>query len=78
MKSRYTASSQTLIRSHSPSENGREEENIVAFSPSATVSVRTPVRPNISRSTGFPRMTPMEPVIVPGCATMTSAGAEMK
>ena len=77
VKSAYTASSQTLIRSQSVSENGRDEENIVAFAPSVTVSVPTPARPNISRSTGLPRMTPIEPVIVPGCATITSAGQAM-
>lgn len=78
VKSSYTASSQPLIRSHSASVNGRVSENIVALSPTVTVSVPTPARPNISRSTGLPRMTPIEPVIVPGCATITSAGAEMR
>ena len=38
----------------------------------------TPARPNSSRSTGLPMKTPMDPVIVPGCATITSAGAAMK
>lgn len=78
VKSSYTASSQVLIRSHSMSVNGRDSENIVAFSSSATVSMLIPARPNISRSTGLPRKTPIEPVIVPGCATITSAGAAMK
>ena len=46
--------------------------------PSVIESVVTPARPSSSRSTGFPMKTPMDPVIVPGCTTITSAGAEMK
>ncbi len=72
------ASSQMLIRSQSASLNGRASENIVALDPAATASLLIPARPNSSRSTGLPMITPMEPVIVPGWVTITSAGAEMK
>ena len=70
-----------MIRTHSASENGRDEENIVARAapaPSVIESVVKPTRPNSSRSTGLPMKTPMDPVIVPGWTTITSAGAEMK
>ena len=70
-----------MILAHSASENGRAEENIVACAapaPSVIESVVTPARSNRSWSTGLPMMTPIDPVIVPGCATITSAGAEMK
>ncbi len=46
--------------------------------PSVIESVVTPARPSSSRSTGFPMKTPMDPVIVPGWTTITSAGAAMK
>ena len=68
-----------MIRDQSASENGRDEENIVALAaPSATESVDTPTRSNSSCSTGLPRITPIDPVIVAGWATITSAGADMK
>ena len=43
----------------------------------ATESVVMPARLNASSSTGLPMITPIDPVIVPGCATMTSAAIEM-
>jgi hypothetical protein len=46
--------------------------------PSVTESVLTPARPSRSPSTGLPDSTPIEPVIVPGCATIASAAIEMK
>ena len=36
-----------------------------------------PIRPNASSNTGLPAITPMDPVSVPGCATMTSAAIAM-
>ncbi len=58
--------------------NGLEVENIAACSPSTTESVVTPVLPSASLSTGLPLITPIEPVIVPGWATIASAAIEMK
>ena len=71
------ASSQTLIRCHSSSLNGCVGANMVAPRPTDTESVVMPTRPNASSSTGLPMITPIDPVSVPGCATMTSAAIEM-
>ena len=38
----------------------------------------TPALPSISLSTGLPLITPIEPVTVPGWATIASAAIEMK
>ena len=48
-----------------------------ARAPSATESVVIPARPRASSSTGLKVITPMDPVSVPGWATMTSAAIEM-
>jgi hypothetical protein len=67
-----------LILSHSSVVKGRVGENVVACAPCATESVLIPARSISSRSTGLAMITPMEPVIVPGWATITSAATEMK
>ncbi len=57
--------------------NGWVGANIVALPPSATESIVTPMRSSASANTGLPAITPIEPVIVPGCATMASAAIEI-
>ena len=71
-------SSQPLTSAHSSSLNGRVVVNISECAPSATESVVTPARPSRSLSTGLPDSTPMEPVTVPGWATIASAAIAMK
>ena len=66
-----------LIRSHSSCVNGCVGANIVARAPSATESVVIPARSSASANTGLPKITPIDPVSVPGWATMTSAAIEM-
>ena len=48
-----------------------------ARAPSATESVVMPSRPRASSNTGLPMITPIDPVSVPGWATMMSAAIEM-
>src|SRR5258707_1433113 len=71
-------SSQASTICHSSLLNGLEVENMAACGPSTTESVVTPVLASMSLSTGLPLITPMEPVTVPGSATIASAAIEMK
>jgi hypothetical protein len=57
--------------------NGASIDQASAFALVRTVSEATPRRPFRSRTTNFPLYTPMEPVIVPGLATIASAPIEM-
>ena len=70
-------SSQSLTSVHSSSENGRSWENIAECAPWVTESLVTPTRPSAWPSTALPDSTPMEPVTVPGWATISSAAIEM-
>ena len=65
-------------RAHSSSLNGRVVVNMSAWRPSVTVSTLTPARCSRLAVTGLPPSTPMEPVSVPGCATIASAAMAMK
>ena len=67
----------SLISAHSSSVNGLSWENIAAWAPWMIESLLTPARPRASPSTALPSSTPIEPVIVPGWATMTSAAMAM-
>src|SRR5258707_9645078 len=71
-------SSQASTICHSSLLNGLEVENMAACGPSTTESVVTPVLAGMSLSPGLPLITPMEPVTVPGWATIASAAIEMK
>jgi len=44
---------------------------------SLTESVATPILSSAPSSTNLPVTTPIEPVMVPGCATITCAGTAM-
>ena len=66
-----------MTRVHSSGANGRIWENIAEWSPWVTLSVVTPKRSRASPSTALPDSTPMEPVTVPGSATITSDAIAM-
>ncbi len=66
-----------MIFDHSSLLNGRVVLNMSACAPCVTESVVMPTRSSRLAVTGLPVSTPIDPVIVPGWATIASAAIEM-
>ena len=71
-------SSQALSRSHSSSVKALSGENISPCRPPDTASWPMPIRSTNPLTTCLPDTTPIDPVTVPGSATMASAPIETK
>jgi len=67
-----------LNRSHSAGEKLREAFHMFAFAPTSTWSNVRPTFSHMAGVTIFPARTPIDPVIVPGWATILSAGIATK
>ena len=59
------------------SVNGANGEFMSAFLPDFTVAVATPSLSMVPSTTILPPKMPIDPVSVPGCATIAWAGIEM-
>ncbi len=75
-KSVYTRSASASRWARCSGVNGASIDHASALALVRTVSDPTPSRPSRSRITSLPVMTPIEPVIVAGLATIASAATD--